>query len=83
MVFSAFVSHCSAEVSLLVGRNLNAVINLVFTDDGRRLVVADVAVKSFEFRRSRFMRPIALARNAPFPTAGAVPRRFETVSFNG
>ena len=50
MVFSAFGSHCSAGISLLVGRSLNAIINLVFEGDGGRLVVADVAVKSFEFR---------------------------------
>ena len=28
------------------------------------------------------MRLIALARDVPFPTVGAVPRRFETVSFS-
>ena len=50
MVFSAFGSRCSAEVSLLVGPSLNAIVNLVFADDGGRLVVADVAVKSFELR---------------------------------
>ena len=49
-VFSAFGSRCSAEVSLLVGCSLNAIVNLVFAGDGVRLVVADVAVKSFEFR---------------------------------
>ena len=43
-------SRCSAEVSLLVGRSLNAIVNFVFAGDGGRLVVTDVAVKSFEFR---------------------------------
>ena len=50
VVFSAFGSRCSAGVSLLVGRSLDAIVNLVFPDDGGRLIVADVAVKSFEFR---------------------------------
>ena len=50
VVFSAFGSRCSAEVSPQVGRSLNAIVNLVFADDGDRLVVADVAVKSFEFQ---------------------------------
>ena len=37
-VFSAFGSHCSA------------IVNLVFAGDGGWFVVADVAVKNFEFR---------------------------------
>ena len=37
-------------VSLLIGRSLNADANLVLSDDKDRLVVADVAVKSFKFR---------------------------------
>ena len=49
VVSSAFGSRCSAGTSLLVGRGLNAIVNLVFEDDRGRLVVADVAVKSFEF----------------------------------
>ena len=47
-VFSAYGSRTSAEVSLLVGRSLDA--DVVFAGDGGRLVVADVAVKSFKFR---------------------------------
>ena len=50
VVFLAFGSRCNAEVSLLVGRGLDAIVNLVFAHDRDRLVVADVAVKSFEFR---------------------------------
>ena len=52
VVFLAFGSRCRARVSLLVGRSVNAIVNLVFADDGGRLVVADVAVKSFEGGRS-------------------------------
>ena len=37
-------------VSLLVGRSLNAFVNLVFVGDGGWFVVADIAVKSFEFQ---------------------------------
>ena len=50
VVFSTFGSHCSADVSLLVGRSLNTNVNLVFACDEGRLVVADIAVKTFEFR---------------------------------
>ena len=47
---TTFVRHRSAGISLLVERSLNAIVNLVFADDRGRLVVAVVAVKSFEFR---------------------------------
>ena len=50
VVFSAFGSRCSAGVSLLVGRSLDTIVNLVFADDRGRLIVADVAVKTFELR---------------------------------
>ena len=49
-VFSAYGSRVSAGVSLLVGRSLDADVDVVFPGDGGRLVVADVAVKSFKFR---------------------------------
>ena len=44
-VFSAFGSRCSAGIYLLVGRSLNAIVNLVFAGDGGRSIVADVALK--------------------------------------
>ena len=50
VVYSAFGSHLSAGVSLLVGRSLDAIVNIVFAGDGGQLLVADVAVKIFEFR---------------------------------
>ena len=40
----------SAGVSLLVGRSLDADVDVVFAGDGGWLVVVDVAVKSFKFR---------------------------------
>ena len=49
-IFSAYGSCSSARVSLLVERNLDADVDVVFAGDGGRLVVADVAVKSFKFR---------------------------------
>ena len=49
-VFSAYGSRTSAGVSLLVGRSLDADVDVVFAGDGDRLFVADVAVKSFKFR---------------------------------
>ena len=49
-VFSAYGSRVSTGVSLLVGRSLDADVDVVFAGDGGRLVVADVAVKSFKFR---------------------------------
>ena len=49
-VFSAYGSRTSAGVSLLVGRSLDADVDVVFAGDGGRLVVADVAMKSFKFR---------------------------------
>ena len=49
-VFSAYGSRTSVWVSLLVGRSLDADVDVVFAGDGGRLVVADVAVKSFKFR---------------------------------
>ena len=50
VVLSAYGSRSSVEVSFLMGRNLNADVILVLSDDGDRLVVVDVAVKRFEFR---------------------------------
>ena len=49
-VFSAYSSRTSVGVSLLVGRSLDADVDVVFAGDGGQLVVADVAVKSFKFR---------------------------------
>ena len=49
-VVSAFGSRYGAGVSLLVGHSLDANVNVVFAGDEGRLVVADIAVKTFEFR---------------------------------
>ena len=48
-VLSAFGGRCSVVVSLLIRRCHNMDVDLVFAGDGGRLVVADVAVKSFAF----------------------------------
>ena len=49
VVLLASVSRSSVGVSLLIGRSLIADVNLVLADDRGRLLVADVAIKSFEF----------------------------------
>ena len=49
-VFSEYGSRTSAGVSLLVERSLDADVDVVLAGGGGRLVVADVAVKSFKFR---------------------------------
>ena len=49
VVFSAFGRSISAVVSQLVGSSVDAIFNLVSAGDGGRLIVADVAVKTFEF----------------------------------
>ena len=49
-VFSTYDSRSSPGVSLLVGRSFDTDADVVFASDGGRLVVADVAVKSFMFR---------------------------------
>ena len=61
VVLSAYGSRNSAEVPLLIGRNLDTDVN-VFADDGDRLIVADVAVKSFEF----WVAAVYASRGLPF-----------------
>ena len=67
-VFSAYGSRASAGVSLLVGRSLDADVDVVFAGDGGRLVVADETFhgKVSSFVWLRFMRPISLRRGFPF-----------------
>ena len=75
-----FGSRCSAGLSPLVERSLNAMVNLVFADDEGRLVVADVAVKTFSSSGwSWFMRPIALVIDAPFSDGWAFPSSIQNV----
>ena len=66
VVFSAFGSHCSTGVSLLVGRSLNAIVNLVFAGDRGWLVIADIAVKSFEFQVVAVNAPISIGKGCSF-----------------
>ena len=49
MVFSAFGSHCGTGVSLLADAALMRLSILSLQVTGDRVVVADVAVKTFEF----------------------------------
>ena len=66
VVFSAFGSHLSAGVSLLVGRSLDAIVNVVFAGDRGRLLIADVAVKTFEFRIAAVHAPDIASERRPF-----------------
>ena len=65
-VFSAYGSRTSVGVSLLVGRSLDADVDVVFAGDGGRLVVADVAVKSFKFRLVAVYAPNIVVERASF-----------------
>ena len=64
-IFSAYGSRTSAGVSLLIG-SLDADVDVVFAGDGGRLVVADVAVKSFKFRLVAVYAPNIAAERVPF-----------------
>ena len=65
-VFSAYGSRTSIGVSLLVGRSLDADVNVVFAGDGGRLVVADIVVKSFGFRLVVVYAPNIAAERTSF-----------------
>ena len=65
-VFSAYGSRTSVGVSLLVGRSLDADVDVVFAGDGGRLVVADVAVKSFKFRLVAVYAPNIVVERVSF-----------------
>ena len=72
VVYSAFGRRLSAGVSLLVGRSLDAIVNVVFAGDGGRLLVAEVAVKTFEFRIAVVYAPnIAAERRLFFRRLGS------------
>ena len=66
VVLSAYDNCSSVGVSLLIGRSLNADVNLVLADDGVWLVVADVAVKSFNFRMAAVYAPNIAAERVSF-----------------
>ena len=53
-------------VSLLVGRGLDADVNLFLADGRSRLVVSDVAVESFEFRVVAVCAPSVAAERVSF-----------------
>ena len=66
VVFLTFSSHCSIEVSLLVECSLNVIVNLVFAGDRGWLVVADVVIKSFEFRMVAGYAPNSISKRHSF-----------------
>ena len=65
-VLSAYCSRSSVGVSLLIGRSLNSYVNLVLADDRGRLVVADVAIKSFVFWVTAVYAPNIAAERVSF-----------------
>ena len=65
-VFSGYGSGTSAGVSLLVGRSLDADVDVVFAGDGGQLVVVDVPVKSFKFRLVAVYAPNIVADRVSF-----------------
>ena len=70
VVYSAFGIHLSAGVSLLVGCSLDAIV--VFAGDRGQQLVADVAVKTFEFRIAAVYVPnIAAERRLFFRQLGS------------
>ena len=72
VVFSASGSHWSTGVSLLVGYSLDAIVNLVFAGDSGQLVVADFAMKTFEFWIALVYVPnTALERHSFFQRLGS------------
>ena len=66
VVLSAYGSRSSVEVAWLIWCSLIADVNLVLADDGGRLVVAYVAVKSFEFRMITVYAPNIAAEGVSF-----------------
>ena len=65
-IFSACGSCSSARVSLQVGHSLDADVDVVFAGDRGRLVVADVAVKSFKFQLVVIYAPNIAVERASF-----------------
>ena len=51
---------------MLIERRINADVNVVLADDGDRLVVADIAVKSFEFTAVSVYAPNIAAERVSF-----------------
>ena len=58
VVFSAYSNRGSVRVSFLIGRSLNADVNLVLADDGGQLVVADAPLKVSNSGWPQFMHLI-------------------------
>ena len=66
----SFQHSAAAGVSLLVGRSLNAIVNLVFAGDEGQLVVADVTVKTFEFQVVAVYAPNSAGERRSFRQLG-------------
>ena len=73
VVLLAYGSRSSVGVYLLIEHSLNADVNFVLADDGDRLVVANVAVKSFEFQVAVVYAPNIAAERVSFFFRRLVP----------
>ena len=83
-VFSAYGSRISVGVSLLIGRSLDADVDVVFAGGRGRLVVADVAVKGFMFRLVAVLcTQYHCGEGFLFSSVGNVPGRHEAANVNG
>ena len=69
-VFSAYGCRTSVGVYMLVGRSLDADVDVVFEGDRDRLVVAEVAIKSFKFWLGVVNAPNFAAERASFLVGG-------------
>ena len=65
-VFSSYGSCSNGGVSLIVGRSLDADVDVAFATDGGWLVMADVAVKTFKFRLVAVNMPNISVERVPF-----------------
>ena len=84
VVYSAFGSHLSAGVCLLVGRSLDAIVNIVFAGDGGRLLVADCCRENLRVSDSCGSCALLCCGETPLlSAAGVVHECFETDSSSG
>ena len=66
VVLPAYSNHSSVGVFQVVRCSLNTDVNLAFADEGNRLVVADVAIKSFKFGVVAIYAPNIAAEQVSF-----------------
>ena len=65
-IYVYFCMNQQMTMQQLVGRSIDADVDVVFAGDGGRLVVADVAVKSFKFRLVAVYAPNIVVERVSF-----------------